>query len=120
MDHAKTVCKEIDDLKEIRELLKKTKGNMKNYGSGLKFIKKVAVGFGESITNFNFKMKEFSEWKNFRPRTSTGIREKSKLWDDYLEDYEEMNPVLNKSTIIGEKDFEKIKIYKFKPNSHFI
>ncbi len=102
MDHAKTVCKEIDDLREIRQLIKKTKHNMKHYGSGLKYIKNSAVQFGESITDFNFKMKDLNDWKHFRPRTSTGIREKVQLWDGYLEDYEEMNPVLNKS--MDEKD----------------
>ena len=97
MDHAKTVCKEIDDLREIKGLLEKTKKNIKYYGNGLKYIKKNAVKFQETITDFNFKMKEHKEWENFRPRTSNGVRDKVKLWDGYLEDYEEMNPKINKS-----------------------
>ena len=45
------------------------------------------------MTNFHIQNKELIP----RPLSGYGIRERNRMWNDYLEDYETINPKLNKT-----------------------
>lgn len=57
----------MDDLADIKKLIKVTNKNMKSYGSRLKYLKNRAYEFNESC--MDFKQKTFHGW-DFRPITA--------------------------------------------------
>ena len=64
IQEARDSKKEISDIVELRQTIKKTKKHLRYYGGNLCYLKKFVVGFDESMQNFGSKT--FTKW-NFRP-----------------------------------------------------